>query len=440
MNVLVFVEHAAGEAQRASLGVLSKAAAASAMYRRASPGTRCAISPVGSAPTARAGWSWPIRPSSADPLPQPRVDVLARLVADKGFDTVLFGASVLASDVAAALAARLEGGLNWDLIDLASTAATRRHAPGAPGLGRTWTCGWQAEPRIALVRSGTFEPVETGGPLRRDRRRGGRRWILGRRTMAEQAHAESEGPSIEEAEIIVAGGRGLGKPENFALVEDARAGARRRRRRHPGGRRRRLVPVREPGRADGQDRLAEALHRVRHLGRHPAQGRHAVRPARSSRSTRTATLPSSTSATSASSATSTRSCRSSPSSCGRGKAERDVQPGDFPPPFDPARVRGRGADGPADERIDVGILVVGGGPAGLAAAIRAGQLLQERPELAERLGDVPICVVEKGKAARLARALRARSSTRAACSSSSPACAPPRCRSPGLSSTRPSTT
>jgi electron transfer flavoprotein alpha subunit len=38
--------------------------------------------------------------------------------------------------------------------------------------------------------------------------------------MAEQAHAESEGPSIEEAEIIVAGGRGLGKPENFALVED----------------------------------------------------------------------------------------------------------------------------------------------------------------------------------------------------------------------------
>ena len=38
--------------------------------------------------------------------------------------------------------------------------------------------------------------------------------------MVEQAHEESEGPSIEDAEVIVAGGRGLGSPENFALVED----------------------------------------------------------------------------------------------------------------------------------------------------------------------------------------------------------------------------
>jgi electron transfer flavoprotein alpha subunit len=38
--------------------------------------------------------------------------------------------------------------------------------------------------------------------------------------MIEQAHEESEGPSIEDADVIVAGGRGLGGPENFALVEE----------------------------------------------------------------------------------------------------------------------------------------------------------------------------------------------------------------------------
>jgi electron transfer flavoprotein alpha subunit len=38
--------------------------------------------------------------------------------------------------------------------------------------------------------------------------------------MVEQAHEESEGPSIEDAEIVVAGGRGLGGPENFTLVEE----------------------------------------------------------------------------------------------------------------------------------------------------------------------------------------------------------------------------
>jgi electron transfer flavoprotein alpha subunit len=38
--------------------------------------------------------------------------------------------------------------------------------------------------------------------------------------MVEQAHEESEGPSIEDAEVIVAGGRGLGGPEGFAAVEE----------------------------------------------------------------------------------------------------------------------------------------------------------------------------------------------------------------------------
>ena len=54
---------------------------------------------------------------------------------------------------------------------------------------------------------------------------------------------------------------------------------------------------------------------------------------------------------------------------------------------------------PVDERIEVGVLIVGAGPAGLACAIRLGQLLEEHPEVAERLGDVPVAVVEKGKQA-----------------------------------------
>ena len=54
----------------------------------------------------------------AAPLPQTRVDVLAKLVRDEGFDTVLFAQSVLAADVAAGLASRLDAGLNWDLVDL----------------------------------------------------------------------------------------------------------------------------------------------------------------------------------------------------------------------------------------------------------------------------------------------------------------------------------
>ncbi len=73
-----------------------------------------------------------------------------------------------------------------------------------------------------------------------------------------------------------------------------------------------------------------------------------------------------------------------------------VRPSDFPAPFAPSDAIASPTD-PADERIEVGVLIVGAGPAGLACAIRLGQLLEESPETAERLGEVPVAVVEKGK-------------------------------------------
>ena len=71
-------------------------------------------------------------------------------------------------------------------------------------------------------------------------------------------------------------------------------------------------------------------------------------------------------------------------------------PSDYPPPFKAADWIAEPTD-PADERIEVGVLIVGAGPAGLACAIRLGQLLEESPATAERLGDVPVAVLEKGK-------------------------------------------
>ncbi|HUP31995.1 MAG TPA: electron-transfer flavoprotein:ubiquinone oxidoreductase [Gaiellaceae bacterium] len=73
-----------------------------------------------------------------------------------------------------------------------------------------------------------------------------------------------------------------------------------------------------------------------------------------------------------------------------------VRPADYPPPFAPSEAIAPPTD-PVAERIEVGVLIVGAGPAGLACAIRLGQLLEESPETAERLGEVPVAVVEKGK-------------------------------------------
>src|SRR5437016_9705955 len=74
-----------------------------------------------------------------------------------------------------------------------------------------------------------------------------------------------------------------------------------------------------------------------------------------------------------------------------------VAPAAFPPPVDPQKeFIKRGLD-PEDELIEVGVAIVGGGTAGLACANRLLQLLADDESLMERLGDVPVAVIEKAK-------------------------------------------
>jgi len=220
MPTLVYVEDHESEAVKGSLGVLSKATqlgddVSAVLCGSGVEGLADQLGRHGAARVVVAD-----DPALEAPLPQPRVDVLAKLVESEGFDTVLFGASVLTADVAAGLAARLEAGLNWDLIDLGQKDGKLVGKRPALQDSVLLEVGWKSEPRLALIRSGTFEPVESGGsaevtkiPVEIED------WSR-QAVMIEQAHEESEGPSIEDADVVVAGGRGLGKPENFSLVED----------------------------------------------------------------------------------------------------------------------------------------------------------------------------------------------------------------------------
>jgi electron transfer flavoprotein alpha subunit len=222
VRVLVYVEHHEGEAVKGSLGLLGRAAQ---LWEGDVAAVLCGagVRPLGEELGRHGARRVLVAEDAAleSPLPQPRVDVLAKVIEGQGFDTVLFGASVLTADVAAGLAARLDAGLNWDLVDLELTDGKLVGKRPALQDSVIVDVGWKSEPRLALIRSGTFDPTEDREeqaeiedvPVEIEE------WSR-KAVMIEQAHEESEGPSIEEADVIVAGGRGLGKPENFSLVED----------------------------------------------------------------------------------------------------------------------------------------------------------------------------------------------------------------------------
>ena len=80
-----------------------------------------------------------------------------------------------------------------------------------------------------------------------------------------------------------------------------------------------------------------------------------------------------------------------------GSSNGRVAPAAFPPPVDTQKEfvkRGLDAE---DELIEVGVAIVGGGTAGLSCANRLLQLLGDDPETMERLGEVPVAVIEKAK-------------------------------------------
>jgi electron-transferring-flavoprotein dehydrogenase len=80
-----------------------------------------------------------------------------------------------------------------------------------------------------------------------------------------------------------------------------------------------------------------------------------------------------------------------------GSSNGKVIPAAFPPPVDPQKEFVKHGLDAEDELIEVGVAIVGGGTAGLACANRLLALLADDPETLERLGEVPVAVVEKAK-------------------------------------------
>ena len=220
MTTLVFLEHHGGAIQKGALGVLARALAVGGDVAGVVVGN-------GVADVAQSAGAYGVStvyvvddPAFEVPLPQPRVDALEAVIAASGAENVLFAASVLSADIAAGLSARLDAGLNWDVTDFSLENGELQAK--RPALGDTVVVdvGWTSTPRIALVRSGAFEAVETGGTAAVHPVSVTLQGFSTAARMVDQIQEQASGPSIEDADVIVAGGRGLGSPDGFKLAEE----------------------------------------------------------------------------------------------------------------------------------------------------------------------------------------------------------------------------
>lgn len=225
MKPLVFLEHRRGHLTAGSLGVLSRTRALAGdgpvAALVAGSGVRALAPEAGAHGADRI---YVAEDDALDPaVPGPRVDLLARAVAQDGSDAVLFSTSVLAADVAAGLGVRLDAGVNWDLADLVLVDGRPVGRQLAFADSVLFETDWRSPVAVALFRPGVFSPTTDGSREPEVIDLPAPPAPPGAARVVEERPLPEEGPALETAEVVVAGGMGLGAAEHFRLAEELAA-------------------------------------------------------------------------------------------------------------------------------------------------------------------------------------------------------------------------
>ena len=157
-------------------------------------------------------------------LAQPLVDAMAKAITDGGYSYALFGGGLLGFEIGAGLAARLGAGVVMEVT--AVRAEGGKLIAERPILGDSAISEIEYRSPVGIVigRLNAFEIRETGdgdAPVEQLSFELSPQATQAKMlTRGEQRGADVD---IEGADILIAGGRGLGKAEGFQLAEDLAA-------------------------------------------------------------------------------------------------------------------------------------------------------------------------------------------------------------------------
>jgi electron transfer flavoprotein alpha subunit len=221
-GILVYALHNdEGEFNKNSLGALSEAAKLAGEL-----GAEAAAAVVGDvADDAAAGLgAYGVKrvyrcKEAPEGLAQPIVDVMAKVMTDKDFSYALFGGGLLGFEIGAGLTARLNAGVTMEVTQV--NVQDGKLVAERPILqdSQIADVGYVSEPGIIIGRLNAFDANETGGTAEvEDVQVELSEWST-KAKMVTRGEQRGADVNIEDAEILVGGGRGLGKKENFELAE-----------------------------------------------------------------------------------------------------------------------------------------------------------------------------------------------------------------------------
>jgi len=154
-------------------------------------------------------------------LAQPIVDAMAKVISDEGYDYVLFGGGLLGFEIGAGLTARLGAGVTMEVTEVRVSDGELVAVRPILQDSQVADVGYVGKPGIIIGRLNAFDATE---------RDGGSAEVVdvdvelspwsSRAKMVTRGEQRGEDVNIEDADFLVAGGRGLGKAENFELCEE----------------------------------------------------------------------------------------------------------------------------------------------------------------------------------------------------------------------------
>jgi electron transfer flavoprotein alpha subunit len=153
-------------------------------------------------------------------LAQPIVDVMAKVITDNSIGYALFGGGLLGFEIGAGLTARLGAGVTMEVtavkVDGDKLVAERPVLQDSAIVD----VGYVSEPGIIIGRLNAFDIKEGDGTAEVEDVEVELSEFSTRATMVTRGEARGEDVNIEDADILVGGGRGLGEKDNFKLAED----------------------------------------------------------------------------------------------------------------------------------------------------------------------------------------------------------------------------